>query len=155
VAGPGASKSGYKARYVSGFDAPVGSATLPQGSVYAVAACGFSLLEAMWMRSGAAAGQNIRLQRLTTLGTPGATQAAGNYDGDFSTPQCLPVTTHTVAPTLGDRLHGYRPATSISQGWCWTFRDEPVEIPIGTANGLGILPTTASGAADVTFVWEE
>ena len=38
-------RSGYKARYISAMDCAAGSATLPQGSLYAVAATGYSLLE--------------------------------------------------------------------------------------------------------------
>lgn len=153
MAGP--SLSGYKARYVSAMDCAVGSATLPQGSLYAVAATGCAVIEVHWMRSGAAAGQNVKMQRVTSLGTPGTTGAISKFDDDASAAQCNPVATHTVAPGFGDRLHGYRPPTSASTGFIWTFHDTPVEIPIGTANGMCLLPVAASGPADVTWVWEE
>jgi hypothetical protein len=146
---------GQRARYVSAFDASVGSATLPQGSLYSVAGNGFNLIEAHFMRSGAAAGLAVRLQRLTSAGTPGATQAIGKYDDDGPAALCLPKLTHTVAPTLGQNLHVVRLPTSASTGVIWTFHDTPIKINVGTANGCGWLPTTPSGAADVTFVWEE
>lgn len=151
----GGSKSGYKARYVSVMDCAVGSATLPQGSLYAVAATGFSLLEASFARQGAAAQLRANLNRLASLGTAGATGAIGGFDDDTAVAQCLPKNTHTVGPTLGDAMHPARLPTSAQTAAWYGFHDEPIEVPIGTANGIGWLPTTASGAADVMFVWEE
>lgn len=144
-----------RARYVSSFDAPVGSATLPQGSLYSVAGNGFNLIEASFMRSGAAASLKVLLHRLTSLGTPGATQAFGRYNPKEPPALCLPKQTHTVAPTLGQALHIMRLPTSAGTGCIWTFHDTPIKINTGTANGCGWLPTAPSGAADVTFVWEE
>lgn len=152
---PPAFKSGYKARYVSSMDCAVGSGTLPQGSLYAVAATGYSLLECCFARQGAAAALRVNLNRLTTLGTPGSTGGVSEYDDDAAVGQCLPKLTHTVAPTLGDALHPARLPTSAGTAGWWGFHDEPIECAIGTANGIGFLPTTASGAADVMFVWEE
>lgn len=151
----GQSRTGYKARYVAVMDCAVGSATLPQGSLYAVAATGFSLLECAFARQGAAAQLRAQLTRLTSLGTAGATGAVAKFDDDASAAQCLPVNTHTVAPGLGDAMHAARlPTSAQTAGW-FGFYDEPIEVPVGTANGIGWLPLTASGAADVHFVWEE
>lgn len=154
ITGP-ASKSGYKARYVSVMDCAVGTSTLPQGSLYAVAATGYALLETSFARQGAAAALRVNLNRLTSLGTPGATGGVSEYDDDAAVGQCLPKNTHTVAPGLGDAMHPARLPTSAGTAMWLGFHDEPIEVPIGTANGIGWLPTTPSGAADVMFVWEE
>lgn len=155
IGGSAYSKSGYKARYVSVMDCAVGSATLPQGSLYSVAATGFSLLEASFARQGAAAQLQAQLTVLTSTGTPGATGAVAKYDDDASAAQCLPKNTHTVAPGLGNGLHSGRLPTSAQTCLWFGFHDDPIECPSGTANGIGWIMVGASGAADVMFVWEE
>ncbi len=141
-------------RYVSGFNATIGSATLPQGSLYASASVGYSLIEAAWF-SGNVTAKRVQLIRLTTTGTQGAAQTAGKYDDDSATATASPRTTHTVAPTLGDRLHGCPSVAAAETGIVYSFHDRPIECPLGTANGIGFLPTTASGAAGIMFVWDE
>ena len=150
-----ASKSGYKSRHVAGIAPAVGSATLPQGSLYAVAVTGCSLLEASFIRAGAVAAITGQFVRLTTLGTPGTANNTSEMDDDAPSAECLAFVTHSVAPTLGTIMHRFRLPTSAGTGVWYTFHDEPVEVPIGTANGVGFLPVTPSGGADVTFVWEE
>lgn len=149
------SKHGFKARYVAGLMPAVGSATLPQGSLYSVAAQGFSLIEASWFTVGATGGRRVALYRLTTAGTPGAAVTEAKYDDDAPTSLCQAFLTHTVAPTLGDRLTTMpvqnAAATGIYVGW----HDRPIECPVGTANGVGFVPNPAAGNADVVFVWDE
>lgn len=151
----GAALSGHKPTYVASFEAAVGSATLPQGSLYAVAANGFSLLEAYFITISSVAEKQLLLQRLTSTGTPGATQTAAKYDDDSPAAACTPKTTHTVAPGLGDGLHLVRVSSNVGQGIYGSFHDVPVECAPGTANGIGWLPLLADGTAEVTFVWEE
>ncbi len=141
-------------RYVSAFNALVGSATLPQGSLYSAAAVGAALIEAGF-NSGNANQKKIQLQRLTSLGTAGAGQVEGKFDNDGPAASCTAFATHTVAPTLGDRLHGFSSPATTQTGITYGFHDRPVEVPVGTANGIGFLPTTALGGTDVVFVWDE
>lgn len=152
MAGP--SLSGYKARYVSAYTATVGSATLPQGSLYAVATSGFALVECAFFKTTTGT-TKVALQRLTTAGTQGATQAVAKYDDDAPAAVCTPKQTHTVAPTLGDIMHPMATAPIIGSGEFYGFHDQPIEVASGTANGIGFLPSTAIGDHDVMWVWEE
>lgn len=144
----------YKPRFVTGFAATVGSATLPQGSLYAVAGIGYSLIEAGFSGGGAGS-KRTSLQRLTSAGTPGAGQGIGKYDDDTAAASCTPFATHTVAPSLGDALHATPGLATAQTGFYYGFHDRPIECPAGTANGIGWLPSTPSGVYDVIFVWEE
>lgn len=147
---------GVKARYVGSIiAAPVGSATLPQGSLYAAASTGFALIEAGWFGNSTTGGKRVQLNRLTTLGTPGAVQTAGKFDDDAPAAVCQVRDTHTVGPTLGDRLHQVPSLNAAQQGLWYGWHDDPLEVASGTGNGIGFLPTVAAGNTDVTFVWEE
>ena len=140
-------------RYVSAFIAAVGSTTLPQGSLYSAAAIGAALIEVgTW--SNSATQKKLQLRRLTSVGTA-VSQGKGNYDNDGLAASCTAYTTHTVAPTLGDPLHGFSTPGAGGTGIMWGFHERPVEIPIGTTNGIGILPLTALGGTDVVLVWDE
>ncbi len=141
-------------RYVSAFNANVGSPTLPQGSLYSSAAVGPALIEA-GLFSAAVGQKKVRLQFLTSTGTQGASQVTAKYDNDGVAAACTAFATHTVAPTLGDRLQSFPTPPSAGTGAMYGFHDRPVEVPIGTANGIGFLPTTAAGSIDAVFVWDE
>lgn len=146
----------YAPRYVCSQAAiSVGSSTLPQGSIYAAAAVGFSLIEAGWFPGGATGGRRVWLYRLTSQGTPGSSAARAKLDPDSVASSCTVFGTHTIAPALGDRLHQMPVQNAIGSGIFFGFHDAPLEVPVGTANGVGIVPATAAGAADVTWVWEE
>jgi len=70
---------------------------------------------------------------------------------------CTAVSTHTVAPTLGDDL-GYRASigAAIGAGVIWTFGDSGLRIPVGTANGIGVIAENGTGqAAQIYLVFDE
>lgn len=141
-------------RYVCGFSPGAGSSTLPQGSIYAGASGGGSLIEAGAWGNNATA-KRLQLVRLTSTGTQGTGQSESKYDDDAPASQCQCFLTHTVAPGLGDKLHVSSAEGLAQQGIIIVFPGRGIEIPVGVANGIGWFMTTASGALDVHFVWDE
>jgi hypothetical protein len=144
------------ARYSSGVLTGAGSTTLPLASIYAAAAVGGKLRE-VGITNTTAVAVAVKLVRLTTAGTQGAGQVEGKHDPDSAAASCTVFTTHTVAPTLGDDL-GYRASlgAAIGAGVIWTFGDTGIRIPVGVANGIGIIVENGTGqACQVYFTWDE
>jgi hypothetical protein len=89
------------------------------------------------------------------LAVRGRTEA--KYDPDSNTAQCTAFTTHSGNPTLGDDL-GYRAslADAIGAGVIWTFGDTGIRVPVGTANGVGVIVENGTGqACQAYIVWDE
>lgn len=144
------------ARYSAGVKSGAGSTTLPLASLYAAAAVGARIREIGVFNTTNTA-LDIKLVRLTTAGTQGAGLTEGKYDPDSAAASCTAFTTHTLAPTLGDDL-GYRASlgAAIGAGVIWTFGDAGVRIPVGVANGIGIIIENGTGqACEVYIVWDE
>lgn len=143
-------------RYVCCQITAVGSTTLPVGSIYSIAGVGFSLLEA-GATSGTSSAKRGALRRLTTAGTPGAGGTEVRYDDDDDVPQATVFATHSVAPTLGDTLHKFALLAAAGLSILYSFHDQPIEVPPGTANGIGWVRTDVNtgGFEPVIWVWEE
>lgn len=145
------------AMYSAGVRTGAGSTTLPQISLYAAAAVAARVWE-IGVCSTFSTASSIKLVRLTTAGTQGAgLTEARHEDSSQVAASCTAFTTHTGAPTLGDDL-GYRFAlgAAVGTGIVWTFGPKGLLIPVGTANGVGVIVSTGSGQAiDAWIVWEE
>ncbi len=132
--------------YSAGILTTAGSTTLPLFSVYAQAALTGVLKELGFFNTTAVA-LAVVLRRLTTAGTQGSGVTEGQHDPDSQASGLRAFGTHSANPTLGDEL-GYRaviPAT-IGAGVIWTF--EPgIRIPVGVANGVGLLIENGTGQA--------
>jgi hypothetical protein len=144
------------ARYSAGVKTGAGSTTLPLISLYSAAAVGAKLRE-IGITNTTATAVDLKLVRLTTAGTQGAGLVEGKHDPDSNTAQCTAFTSHTVAPTLGDDM-GYRVSLngSVGAGVIWSFGDQGIRIPVGTANGLGVIVENGTGqACEIYLVWDE
>jgi len=144
------------ARYSSGVKTSAGSTSLPIISIYAAAAVGGKVREIGVFNTTATA-VDVKLTRVTTTGTQGAGQTAAKYDADAANASCGVFTTHSVAPTLGNDL-GYRASlgAAIGAGVIWTFGDTGLRIPVGTANGIGVIVENGTGqACQAYIVWDE
>lgn len=145
------------ARYRSSFrPSGAGSTTLPFASLYAIAAVRLNLRE-VWCFNTTSTALVVALHRFTTAGTPGAGQVESKHDGDSVAASGTVFDLHTATPpTLGDKLGQAPLAAAVGSGVIWTFDDEPIRIPPGTANGVGIVVATGTGqVCDVVFVWDE
>jgi hypothetical protein len=134
------------ARYSTGVLTGAGSVTLPLISLYAIATNGGRLRECGLTNTTATA-VAVKLVRLTSAGTPGAALVVGKHDPD-TVATLTPFGTHTIAPTLGTDL-GYRAAlgAAVGSGVIWTFGDSGLRIPVGVANGIGVIIENGTGQA--------
>ena len=142
------------ARYRSSFVTTAGSATLPIASLYAAAAVR-AMLREIWVTNTTATNLDLRILRLTTTGTQGAAQTAEKDDPDSVAASCSPRTTHTVAPTLSDELGRLSLGAAIGSGAMVPFGDTGIRIPVGTGNGIGIIPVGTGQVCNVVLVWDE
>jgi hypothetical protein len=143
-------------RYTAGARTGAGSTTLPILSLYGGAAIG-GVIREVSVTNVTAVACELKLARLTSQGTPGAGLAEAPHSPYAGAAGCTAFTTHTVAPGLGVDL-GARAAigAAIGAGYVWTFGDEGLIIPVGTANGIGIIVDTGTGQSMQAFViWEE
>ena len=142
-------------RFSAGFRTSAGSTTLPLGSVYAVAGSGCVLREVHAFNTTAVA-VAIKLSRLDTAGTKPAAVVDAEYDQVLPVALCLAHNTHTVGPTIDEEFERATLGAAIGSGVIWTFGGPGLRIPLGVANGIGIVIATGTGQVlDVSFVWEE
>ena len=143
------------ARYSAGFRTSAGSTTLPIGSVYAVAGSGFTLREVHLFNTTATA-VALKLSRLDTAGTKPAAVTDNEYDQNAPVALSLAHNTHTVGPTINEEIVRATLGAAIGSGVIWTFGANGLVVPLGTANGIGIVVATGTGQiCDVAFVWDE
>jgi hypothetical protein len=143
-------------RYSAGVKTGAGSTTLPIISLYAVAGVAPKLRE-IGVFNTTVTTVDLRLVRLTSAGTPGVGLTEGKHDPDSDTAACTAFTTHTGAPTLGDDL-GYRASlgAAIGAGVIWTFGDQGLRVPLGVANGIGLIVDSGTGQPCTAYVvWDE
>ena len=136
--------------------AGAGSSTLPAASIYAGTSTRL-LVREIWITNTTTTAVQLAVRRLSTAGTQGAaTTTEMEYDDDGPSPDGACYDTHTGGPTIttGNLWMGDLGA-AIGAGVVLTFDDEPLRIPTGTGNGIGIVPPGTGQILDVTFVWEE
>src|SRR3954462_10904453 len=139
---------------ISGRTTIVGTDALPNVSLYATAAVRPRIIEVGLFNTGAAAVE-VALNRVTTRGA----QGAGLTEDADSMPEQAAVATgfagHTVGPTLGAEKK--RGLLAAGGGGIWTWTDsDPLVVPDGTANGIGITTPTGTGQVfDYTISWLE
>lgn len=145
------------ARYSGGaISTGAGSTTLPLMSLYAGASTRLKLVEVGVFNTTAVA-VAVKLVRLSTTGTQGSGLVEAKFDADTPAASGALVQTHSVAPTLGDDL-GYRAelGAAVGAGAIWTMDTEPIRIPTGTGNGVGVIVDSGTGqVCDIYFVWDE
>lgn len=143
-------------RYSAGAKSSAGSTALPLLSLYAAAGVGAKVREVGVFNTTNTA-VDVKLVRLTTAGTQGAGLTESKHDPESAAASCTAFQTHSGSPSLGDDL-GYRAAlgAAIGAGIIWTFGDTGLRIPVGVANGIGVIVENGSGqACQIYFVWDE
>jgi hypothetical protein len=129
-----------------------GSTTLPIISLYSIAGVSPSIRECGLTNTTATA-VALKLVYLTTAGTQGAGLTETKYRDGAAAASSTGFTTHTVAPTLGNDL-GYRASlgAAVGAGVIWTFGDQGITPPVGTANGLGVIVENGTGQAIQAYI---
>jgi hypothetical protein len=143
-------------RYTFGMRGTViGTGVRAMMSLYATATGGFSLREVGVFNTTTTA-VAIALARLTNATGVGAGQAEGEYNTDKIPPTCTIFAGHTADSAAGQILRQATIGAAAGAGVIWTFGDEGIQVPTGTANGIGIIvPTGAGQFCDLYFDWEE
>jgi hypothetical protein len=144
------------ARYSAGVKTSAGSTTLPLAALAANASVAVKVRE-IGVSNTTNTAFDIKVVRLTTAGTPGASQTETAYESDAPTATASFNTTYTsTGPTLVDLGYRFSLGAAIGAGVIWTFGDTGLRIPAGTANGIGIVVENGTGqAAQIYFVWDE
>lgn len=143
-------------RYSAGALTTAGSTTLPIISLYAAASVGGAVRE-VGLTNTVATAVAQKLARLTTAGTQGTGLTESKHNPDSAAASCTAFNTHSAGPTIGDDL-GYRSAigAAVGAGVIWTFGDVGIRIPVGTGNGVGVVPENGTGQAMQAYVvWDE
>lgn len=143
------------ARYSSGVKTSAGSTTLPLAALSSSTLVGVKLREIGVFNTTNTA-VDIKLVKLSGLGTPGAAQTKTAHDPDSGSGAGTFTTTWTGAPTTTDL--GYRASlgAAIGAGVIWTFGDQGIRAAAGTANGVGVIVENGTGqACQVYAVWDE
>jgi len=96
----------------------------------------------------------IRFSAATNVGT-GLTEA--EYNTLKAVPVCTGFAGHTGdGTTSGGTIVQTTLGAAVGSGWVWTFGDEGLQIPEGTANGIGIyIPTGTGQILDYYIFWDE
>lgn len=144
-------------RYSYGFT-PTGPGTslLPQSSLYATANTRLVLREVHVIQTAATAVQ-LAIQRLTTAGTAASETGEARWDPDTRAPEGDVKDTHTVGPTItAGEVESILLPGIIGSAWLWAFDGSGFIVPIGAANGAGVVVVTGTGqVVETTYVWEE
>lgn len=131
------------------------TSTLPGGSLYAIANVPLRVYEIGVFNTTATAA-SLQIVRLTTAGTQGAAITEGPFDTDYSAFQGTAFNTHTgTPPSLGAVIRAFSVGAAIGAGAIFTFDAEPLRIPPGTANGIGIISVGTGQVLDCYFDWDE
>ena len=133
-----------------------GSATLPVASLFSVAA-GNPRVREIGIFNTTAVACTFRIVKLTAAGTVGAALTELCHDVGAYTALCQGFNTHTVAPTIASGGAGRAAlGAAIGSGMIWTFGgEEGLSVPVGTANGIGIIPVGTGQIVDFYIVWDE
>lgn len=133
------------------------STTLPLASLYAIAGQDLVLREVGVFNDGTVA-VPIKLVKLASAGTQGTGLTETNMDYANHTILGTGFQKHSVAPTLGNDVAPCPCGAAVGAGTILTFYGDRngLLIPAGTANGVGLLQTTAtSQAVSGYFIWDE
>jgi len=144
------------ARFSAGTRTGAGSTTLPIISIYSAAAVNFSIVE-IGVTNTTTTAVALKLCKLTSAGTPGAGLTETSHEYGAPTASCTAFNTHSsTGPTVVDLGYNTVLGGAIGSGVIWTFGDRGIVVPVGVANGVGVIVATGTGQiCDAYIVWDE
>ena len=145
------------ARYSTGVLTGAGTTLLPIISLYSIAGVS-PVIREIGLTNTTTTAVALKLTYLTTAGTPGTGLTETKYRDGAIAASATGFTTHTgTGPTFGNDL-GYRASlgAAIGAGVIWTFGEQGITPPVGTANGVGVVPENGTGQACQAYItWDE
>ncbi len=133
-----------------------GTALLPQSSIYASVNTRLILREVHVIQTATTAVE-LAIQRLTTAGTSAAKTGEGKWDPDSRSREATIRDTHTsTGPTItAGEVESIILPGIVGSAWVWAFTGGFI-IPIGVANGAGVVVVNGAGqVVETTYVWDE
>jgi len=98
----------------------------------------------------------VALARFTNATGVGAGLTEAEWDPLSPVAVCTGFAGHTADGAVGDVFRQGSLAAAIGAGVIWTFGDNGLVLPVGTANGIGIIVPIGTGQfCDYYFDWEE
>ncbi len=139
---------------VAGRATVVGTTVRGIASVYATAAVGLKLREVGVFNTTTTA-VAVALVRFTNATGVGAGLTEVDYDA-ASPAICTGFAGHTADSAVGSPLRQASLGGAVGSGVIWTFGDSGILVPVGTANGIGIIIPTGTGQLlDYYYDWDE
>lgn len=131
--------------------------TLRGPSVYGIASKGGRMRE-IGISNTTTTAFCAAIARASAAGTPGAALTEVNNDSAVNglAASLTAFNTHTADATVGAPFRQIMIGAAIGAGYTWTFGEEGLLIPAGTANGIVIICLTGTGQIfDFWFEWDE
>jgi hypothetical protein len=100
----------------------------------------------------------VALVRASAAGTVGAALTEINHDSTINglAASLTAFNTHTADATVGAAIRYTTVGAAMGAGDTWTFGDEGILIPSGTANGMVLICPTGTGQIfDYWWEWDE
>lgn len=141
---------------VAGRSTIVPTNLLPGVSLYATAAVRPKIIE-FHVFNTATTAFVAALQRLSSATGVGAGLTEAAEDDPDHVALATAFAGHTSGPTItAGEVRRATLGASIGSGVMWTFGERGLQIPAGTANGIGLTCPTGTGQTfDYTIVWDE
>lgn len=143
------------AHFVAGGLTTAGSTTLPVAALTGGTTV-LARIREIGVFNTTATAVALKLCRLSTAGTPGATLTASAMNMDPATAVAVLKNTYTVAPTVTDLGFRCVLGAAVGSGFVWTFEDFDLTTLVAANAGVGILVENGTGQALQTyFKWFE
>lgn len=139
---------------VGGRATVVGTTLRAIASVFSIAATGFNLREVGVFNTTATA-VAVGLVRFTNATGVGAGLTVVDYDL-AKVARCTAFAGHTADGAVGSPFRDASLGAAVGSGVIWTFGDSGILVPVGTANGIGIICPNGTGQIlDYYYDWDE
>ena len=139
---------------IAGRATVVGTSARAMASLFATATVGAKVRE-IGISNTTAVALAAALARFTNATGVGA--GLTEFDYDPANPAiCTGFAGHTADGAIGQIGYQASIGAAIGMGMVWTFGDSGLLIPVGTANGIGVICPTGTGQiCDYWIVWDE
>lgn len=139
---------------IAGRSTVAGTSARAIASLFATASVGAKLREVGVFNTTATA-LAVALARFTNATGVGSGLTEADYDA-ANPAACTGFAGHTADGAIGQVFRQASLPAAIGGGVIWTFGDSGILIPVGTANGIGIICPTGTGQIlDYYFDWDE
>lgn len=139
---------------VAGRSTVVGTTLRAIASLFATASVGFNLRE-VGIFNTTATSVAVSLVKFTNATGVGAGLTEVDYDA-AKPAICTGFAGHTADGAVGSPFRQASLGASVGSGVIWTFGDSGIIVPVGTANGIGIICPTGTGQIlDYYYEWDE